>query len=234
VTTAPRTIAVLDHGFVRLVETWGHGDAGIPEAGIIEAARQSTQGSFRGWESDRKLLRYLHEHKHSTPFEFAGMVLEIRAPIMVVRQWERHRTQAYNEASARYAPLPDLYYMPTVERLMSEGGKQGGSVKGAPVLTEEVAQHFRALLEVTYQSFGEDYADSLAAGVPMELARLAMPVGWYSQLRASANLRNWLGFLTLRLDPAAEWEIRQYAEAVYELVRQAFPETARLFGEGRP
>ena len=56
-------IDVLDHGFVRFIESWGGGDHDEPEAGIIEAARQSTQGSFRGWDTDSKLLRYLYENK---------------------------------------------------------------------------------------------------------------------------------------------------------------------------
>src|SRR5688572_1581490 len=111
-------IKVLDHGYVRFIEAWGKGDAGVNEAGIIEAARQSTQGSFRGWEQDQKLLGFLFNNKppHATPFEFAGMVIEVQAPIFVFREWHRHRTQSYNEMSARYAPLPDLNYLPTVDR----------------------------------------------------------------------------------------------------------------------
>jgi thymidylate synthase (FAD) len=227
-------IPVLDHGFVRLVETWGDGDTRLPEAGIIEAARQSTQGSFRGWDADRKLLQFLHSHKHATPFEFAGMVIEVRAPIFVFREWHRHRTQSYNEMSARYAPLPDVAYVPTVERLMMGVGtnRQASAAAGAAKLTERVAERFRVELDQQYRAFAEHYTDALAVGVPKELARLAMPVGRYSQMRASTSLRNWLGFLTLRLDPAAQWEIRQYAEAVLVLVRQHFPQTAALFEEG--
>src|SRR3990167_3384931 len=122
--TMEAKINVLDHGFVRLVEVWGKGDAGEPEAGIIEAARQSTQGSFRGWELDEKLLRFLYcnDPKHATPFEFAGMVIEVQAPIFVFREWHRHRTQSYNEMSARYTPLPDVNYVPSVERLMINAG----------------------------------------------------------------------------------------------------------------
>lgn len=110
-------IPVLD-GYVRLVEYWGVGDAGCSEAGIVEAARQSTQGSFRGWTEDEKLLRTLakSEPAHAGPFEFAGMVVEVEAPIMVFREWHRHRTQGYNEMSARYAPLPNKDYVPTVDR----------------------------------------------------------------------------------------------------------------------
>lgn len=227
-------IDVLDHGFVRLVESWGHGDHGADmEAGIIEAARQSTQGSFRGWEADEKLLAYLHNNKHATPFEFAGMVLEVRAPVFVFREWHRHRTQSYNEMSARYAPLPDLNYVPTLDRVMLGAGKQGGAAKGAEALTEREAVSFLAQLESDYQRFDEVYQRSLAAGVPKEIARLGMPVGRYSQMRASACLRNWLGFLTLRLDPAAQWEIRQYAQAVGQVVAATFPRTWALF-EAQP
>ena len=80
-------IDVLDHGYVQLIETWGDGVDGDEdyEVGIIEAARQSTQASFRGWDEDAKLLRFLHKNNHSTPFEFAGMVIEVQAPIFVFR-----------------------------------------------------------------------------------------------------------------------------------------------------
>lgn len=230
---------VLDRGFVRFVEGWGGGDSRLAEAGIIEAARQSTQGSFRGWERDARLLRFLYENKHSTPFEFAGMVLEIRAPIFVFREWHRHRTQSYNEMSARYAPLPDLNYVPTAAHVYERAteralaNKQAGVVADADVLTEETAQRFVTRLQQAYDTFEYDYREALSDGVPKELARLAMPVGRYSQMRASANLRNWLAFLTLRLDPNAQWEIRQYAEAVAAIIDLAFPQTAALFRESR-
>ena len=229
---AARSIRVLDHGFVRLVESWGHGDARIDEAGIVEAARQSTQGAFRGWDKDAKLLRFLYNHKHASPFEFAGMVIEVRAPIFVFREWHRHRTQSYNEMSARYAPLPDMSYVPTVERLMmgSDGNNQQAlAIKGSTPLTIEAAEAFREKLIFSYADFDASYRQALDAGVPKELARLGMPVGRYSQMRASANLRNWLAFLTLRLDPAAQWEIRQYADAVFSIVQEHFPRTAALF-----
>lgn len=101
-------IKVLDHGYVKHIESWGNGEAGTSfavarsvldprydfECGIIEAARQSTQGSFRGWETDEKLLKYIFNNNHSTPFEFSGMVIEVQAPIFVFREWHRHRTQS--------------------------------------------------------------------------------------------------------------------------------------------
>lgn len=277
-------VKLLDHGYLRFVEAWGHGDAGGPdesfpgewespssadmECGIVEAARQSTQGSFRGWEDrvccecggnpsnyendlakqcptcdgrgyipgDARLLAYLDSHKHTTPFEFSGMTIEVQAPIMVFREWHRHRTQSYNEMSARYEPLPDLNYVPTVERLMMGGGhltKQAGTVKGAPVLTELDAIQERLDLIEDYQRDEQSYQRALRRGVPKELARLRLPVGRYSRMRATANLLNWLRFLTLRMAPDAQYEIRQYANTVGNLIAEHFPRTWKLFDSRR-
>jgi thymidylate synthase (FAD) len=253
-------IKVLDHGYVRLVEAWGHGDAGTPdfdledlivrdgkvsqdqltndfECGIVEAARQSTQGSFRGWEKDQRLLRHLFcsNPPHHTPFEFSGMVIEVQAPIFVFREWHRHRTQSYNEMSARYSPLPDLNYIPTIHRCLmtSETNKQAGTIKGAEELTLIDASVFREELDNMYQAQEEFYQKWLRRGVPKELARVDLPVGRYSRMRASTNLRNWLGFVTLRADPEAQWEIQQYANAVGSILAGQFPQTWSLYLEGR-
>ncbi len=224
---------ILDHGYVRFVESWGFGDAKISEAGIIEAARQSTQGSFRGWESDYKLMKFLSDNRHDSPFEFAGMVIEIQAPIFVFREWHRHRTQSYNEMSARYSPLPDFNYVPTLERLMigAGGNKQAGAVSNSLTLNVAYAEKFRSSLVRGYTQAETLYQEALAAGVPKELARTILPVGRYSRMRAVANLRNWIAFLSLRMDPAAQWEIRQYANAVAEITAEHFPKTWGLYVE---
>lgn len=224
-------IVVLNDGYVKHIESWGGGEAKIAEAGIVEAARQSTQGSFRGWDKDEKLLRFLWANKHSSPFEFAGMTIEVQAPIMVFREWHRHRTQSYNEMSARYSPMPDVNYIPSVERLMMSGGanRQAGAVAGSEELTTEKAETFRRLLGEGYARAEVDYQLALQHGVPKELARLVIPVGRCSRMRATANLRNWLAFLTLRMDPSAQWEIRQYADAVGRVIEQEFPKTWAIF-----
>lgn len=224
-------ISILDHGYIALVESWGSDER------IIEAARMSTQKGFEGWgpkedgsAGDERLLAYLYRNNHATPFEMAGLIVEVQAPIFVFREWHRHRTQSYNEMSARYAPLPDLNYIPTVERLMMGGGhltKQAGGT-GAQ-LTPHNAARFQVDLQRTYDDAQEDYESALRAGVPKELARLVLPVGRYSRMRASANLRNWLAFLTLRQAPNAQWEIQQYAHAVGQMVAEKFPRTWELF-----
>lgn len=229
-------IKVLDYGYIRFVESWGRGDADLPEAGIVEAARQSTQGSFRGWDQDKKLLASLYNSKpqHSTPFEFAGMTIEIQAPIFVFREWHRHRTQSYNEMSARYEPLPDVNYIPDMERIMVNRGvkvknKQQAAAKDANEINPNTADSFRNTLKLIYGSLQRHYQQALDDGVPKELARIILPVGRYSRMRASANLRNWLAFLTLRADPNAQWEIQQYAIEVARIISVEFPVTYGLY-----
>jgi thymidylate synthase (FAD) len=248
-------IKVLDHGYIKLVESWGS------EERIIEAARMSTDGSFRQWEDkphnttcpdrdapllpapgcrycnavsgDERLLRRLWKMGHLTPFEMAGAIVEIQAPIMVFREWVRHRTQSFNELSARYTPMPDLNYVPTIERCMlnSLTNKQAGRAKGAEELTEEAAGRWLSELKYAYELIEQVYQNGLQLGVPKEVARLPVPVGRYSRMRASANLRNWLAFLTLRMDNAAQWEIRQYANELHNILQPIFPRTLALFAE---
>jgi thymidylate synthase (FAD) len=251
-------VHVLDHGYLERIEHWGSDER------IVEAARMSTGKGFLRWDEgtcpacspddetpgpgchscegkgrvrgDIHLIRRLWTMKHATPFEMAGMVIEVQAPIFVFREWHRHRTQSYNEMSARYTPLPDLNYIPTVERLMINAGggnKQAGTVAGAVALTESAAESFRIALKHTYARAQALYEEALAAGVPKELARIHLPVARYSRMRASANLRNWLAFLTLRMDATAQWEIRQYANIVGSLIAAHFPRTMALFEEGR-
>lgn len=96
---------------------------------------------FKDVPGDEKLLRHLYEAHHASPFEFAGMTIDVQAPIMCFREWHRHRTQSYSERSARYAPLPALDYLPTPERCMmlSKQNKQAGALKGSEELTLESA-----------------------------------------------------------------------------------------------
>lgn len=234
-------IKVLDHGYVKLIESWGAGQEGVDysepdhEVGIIEAARMSTGKGFQGWDKDEKLLTHLYVNKHNTPFEMAGMILEIKAPIFVFREWHRHRTQSYNEMSARYIPLPDENYFPAVERVLrgattATTNKQAQGTSQFPITENTVAKDLE-VLEALYTHAQESYKYLLTRGWPKELARLVVPVARYSRMRASANLRNWLAFLTLRLHPTAQWEIRQYAQAVEHMVRVTFPRTHKLFME---
>ncbi len=252
-------VSVLDHGYIQPVEAWGSDER------IVEAARMSTGKGFLGWgpiacpdcndgfisdqsetkcpkckgtcqlAGDEKLLKFLWDHKHGTPFEMAGLIIEVQAPIMVFREWHRHRTQSYNEMSARYTPLPDVNYMPTADRclVVNAKNKQAGAVAGADELTHESVLAWLEELADVYAHAERVYQSGLKRGIPKEIARLPVPVGRYSRMRASANLRNWLAFLTLRMDADAQWEIRQFANQVGSVIESAFPRVWELFSLGR-
>ena len=220
-------VSILDHGYIEFVEAWGSDER------IVEAARMSTQQGFKGWGTedapgDEKLLAYLWKNQHTSPFEMAGAIFEVRAPIFVFREWHRHRTQSFNEASARYAPLPDVNYLPTLERVTGQGSTANKQAQGIAPVDPVAAKMWLAHVELLYERAEAVYRAGLAAGVPKELARVVMPVGRYSTMRASANLLNWIKFLRLRCDPAAQWEIRQYANAVCEMLATRFPRTIAL------
>ena len=207
------------HGYVRLVESWGS------DEGIVAAARMSTDGAFRGWPQDERLLRRLWRDRHSSPFEQAGLAVEVRAPIFVLRQWQRHRTQSVNEESARYVALEAVDYAPTLDRVMSGGqSADNRQASGEPVTREAATTWLQALASLQAHAEGV-YQLGLEAGISRELARCALTVGRFSRMRASANLRNWLAFLALRLAPDAQPEIRDYARAVAALVAERFPRT---------
>jgi len=166
-----------------------------------------------------------------SPFEMAGMIIEVQAPIFVFREWHRHRTQSYNELSARYTELPDMFYIPSIERLMA--GKQGkrnkqGSEEG---FNKHMAEGLQTILRLATNQSRAMYNGLLSDGLSRELARLVIPVNQYSRMRASANLRNWLAFLELRQAEGAQWEIRCFADAVAKLVEENFPRTYALFKE---
>lgn len=180
---------------------------------------------------DEKLLSYLWKNGHTTPFEMAGFTIEVQAPILVFREWQRHRTFGYSEASARYAPLPSLDFLPTVERCMAGGGhlnKQAGA-HGQAVLTREGAEDWLAGLVKVYDIVEKHYQNGLQIGIPKEIARCSMVVARYSRMRATGNLRNWLHFLDLRTAPNAQQEIRDYAGVVAGLVAEKFPRTHALW-----
>lgn len=138
---------------------------------------------------------------------------------------------SFNELSARYTPLPDMNYMPTAERCLVVNGanKQANNSPGSRELTHDAAIFWLEQLKTLYVQAEDVYRLGLEIGIPKELARLPVPVARYSRMRASANLRNWLAFLTLRQAPNAQYEIRVFANALGEIIAEKFPRTWELF-----
>ena len=213
---------VLDNGYVRLVDVMG--DDTSPDSD----ARISTGAVARSDDQQTTLIRFLLRHKHTTPFEGSVMKFEVRAPIMVIREWFRHRTFSYNEESGRYKQLDALYYTPEAGRvsLQSKSNHQG-SGDAHPEAEQFVVQwrDEQVAFEEQYNALIQEH------NVARELARLNMPVSHYSTFVVTGNLLNWFRFLQLRMEGTAQYEIRVYAEAIFELARQYFPRSFEAFSD---
>lgn len=221
---AGEPIPVLDHGYLRYVAHLG--DDLTP----LEAARMST-GNATGVDhaKDAATRDYLWRHAHATPFEMAVLQIEVQVPIFVAREWHRHRTQSFNEASGRYMEMPALYYQPAMSRFQQQSttNKQGSQGEIEEALRQEMLQR----MEDEQQLVRRNYEWYLANGLTREVARIDLPLSQYTRFRAQANLRNWLHFLKLRLAENAQYEIRMYANTLAKLVEMLWPETWAVFVE---
>jgi len=238
------SIKVLDHGFVRLVSymqpadshmTVVHNDKWTGDLEIVRNARVSFDADWRTGEDEGKDERLIHrmmEGRHSSPFESMVFTFEVKAPIFVFRQWHRHRTWSYNEVSARYAELPEEFYVPEPQQVgvQSKNNKQARELPGfhegsdllhAEISTSAITAHCEGSFLV--------YQELLARGVPRELARGVLPVNAYSRMFATVDLHNLFHFLELRLYEHAQYEIRVYAEALLQLIRDVVPLSVKAF-----
>ena len=218
-------VPVLDHGFVGLIDHMGNDSA------IVQAARVSYGAGTKQVQDDRNLIRYLMRHEHTTPFEMCSVKFHIKLPIFVMRQLVRHRTASMNEYSARYSVLTDEFYIPELENIQpqSTSNKQG---------REEGMWDFekkRGIQHAFQRSFYNAYKEYLLLlgndddGLARELARSVLPVGGYTECYWTANLKNFLHMARLRMDPHAQWEIRKFADAMYQLTKPLFPEACQAF-----
>ena len=216
-------IKVLDHGHIGLVDSMGN------DLSIVRNARVSYDAEWRTGEdsgSDTKLINYLYNNGHNTPFEAVTLTFDIKAPIFVFRQWHRHRTQSYNELSARYRELPEEFYVPDLEQITTQStdNKQMRTTDINPyadVIAQDITGQNRSAFKM--------YRDLLDLGCPRELARSVLPVGTYSHMFATMNLHNLFKFLGERLHEHAQYEIRVYAEAILELIRDVAPVAVAAF-----
>jgi thymidylate synthase (FAD) len=130
--------------------------------------------------------------------------------------------------SARYTQMPDIHYLPESSRVkaQSKSNKQGTSEQELP---PEIIEEFLRRTKEDQDRIYANYQWALDNGIAREIARINTPVSRYSKMVASANLLNWLKFLKLRMPMAAQWEIRQYANAVAQIVAEKFPRTWDLF-----
>ena len=225
-------IPVLDHGFIRVIDYMGD------DAAVVQAARVSYGAGTKKVREDAGLINYLMRHRHTSPFEMCELKVHVKMPIFVARQWLRHRVASANEVSGRYSILDREFYMPGAENLAAQA-KTNRQGRG-DVLTEQEATRVLALLrDDAARAYGHyeemlnevdgQVVDPERQGLARELARMNLPVNLYTQLYWKMDLHNLLHFLSLRADAHAQYEIRVYAEALLDVVKQWVPLTHAAF-----
>jgi len=191
------------------------------DAAIVEAARVSYQTGTKATRTDRALIRYLMRHKHTSPLEMCEVKLHIRAPIFVLRQWIRHRTAAVNEESGRYSEIREEFFAPALGDIgpQSRDNKQGRT-DGFTVEQQAAVQE---IIEANNDFAYGQYRGLLAQDLARELARVVLPLTAYSSFYWKIDLHNLFHFLALRTDSHAQKEIRDYADAILEIIEPLFP-----------
>lgn len=226
-----KRVQVLDKGWIELVDMLPHPSANITgDLAIVNAARVSFMGESKGSDKDKKLLFYLLRNHHTSPFEMVEFKFRVRAPLITWWQWVRHRTWNFNAQSGRYTPFEENdFYVPEVWRKQAVSNKQASEGEVDPemnkVLIDNLIQHYE-------QSF-QLYEVALKAGVSKEMARLYLPgFSVYYTWVAKVDAHNLMHFLKLRMASDAQYEIRAYAEAIYqEFFKPTLPWTAEAFEE---
>jgi thymidylate synthase (FAD) len=207
-------------GFVKIIDVLG-ADTTIVNAARVSYGKQTTEMN----ENDIKLLRYLADHEHSSPFRHCYIQMHVKAPEFVARQWYKHivgteytfKDTGWNEISGRYVTYDLEAYKPEVLLKQSQSSKQGSSTE--PVANEELAAKFHKSIEDSLAVYNE----LVNAGVAKEQARMVLPLSFYTEWYWTASLQAVCHFVNLRTDSHAQNEIREYARAVDELVKDLFP-----------
>ena len=241
-TNATELTPVLDKGFVQLLDTMPklRNDNVINssnftnlDSAVVAAARASYGNELKGRLQDIKLLRYLIEHEHSSPLEQVIYQFRIKCPLMVLGHFVRHRTARLNVQSFRYVEAKeDEFYIPKEWRFQDKENKQksyASSQNEIAVMSNEITDYILALDLHIEQSI-RLYKKLLRLGVAKEQARLFLPANaQYTTFIYQMDLRNLLHFLHLRLGEGAQWETRQYAQAMLEYVKDKNPMTVQIY-----
>ena len=193
------------------------------DADVVNAARVSFGKTIMSiTERDEKLIAYLIEHDHTSPFEHNQLSFRVKCPIYVARQWMRHRMNSYNEISYRYTQAPVEFYTPRAWRYQDTVNKQAslGSFE-----SDEQTKLYNDTITTCFKT----YETLMAGGVAREQARGVLPSCTYTQFIFTCNLHSLMHFLRLRLHPGAQYEIRCYAQGMLTLAQEHFPASLRAW-----
>ena len=206
-------------GFVKLLDVMGDDEE------VENSARISYGEGTRKVNQTRNLIRYLMRHKHTSPFEMCEVKFHLKLPIFIMRQLVRHRTANLNEYSGRYSVMSNEFYLPEGDYLAKQSttNNQG---RGEPLESQGLLQfEFNRI----YDGASMAYQVLLEHDLSREVARALLPVANYTECIWKIDLHNFFHFVKLRSDSHAQREIRDYADAMYELVKPNFPICCEAF-----
>jgi thymidylate synthase (FAD) len=219
-----KEIKVLDKGFIRLVDYYGS------DSRIVQSARVSYGAGTKTVREDKMLIDYLWMNEHTSPFEQVVFTFHCKLPIFIARQWIRHRTARVNEISGRYSVMKDEFYIPDEKHvsLQSKDNKQGRATDDVPA---ELRAKVLDIINSNNKTSFEHYESMVEDGIAKELARISLPLNLYTEWYWQIDLKNLLHFLKLRMDHHAQYEIREYANAMAEVVKVVCPYVWESFEE---
>ena len=185
-------------------------------------------------DKDKKLIRYLIKHKHTSTLEHCFVTFRVKVPLFIRSQHHRHRTWSYNEISRRYTAEKLEFYEPKVFATQHENNRQASNRNN--LIDPKIASYGKTASE-TIRIFHNEafnlYNELMDAGVCREQARGVLPQNLYTEYYASANLNNILKFIELRRHEGAQWEIQKVAEAMLQILEGLYPETLKAYNEVR-
>lgn len=202
---------------------------------VVNAARVSFAKEKNEIDNkDIKLINYLMNHNHSSPFEHCAITFKFTVPLFIRSQHHRHRTWSYNEISRRYTSVDMKFYSPKQYRTQHESNRQASKDELInPVLnssylsigfentSEAVTMHNTRSLAL--------YNAMLEAGVCREQARGVLPQNLYTEYFGTVNLHNLLKFISLRSHKGAQWEIQRVADACLDIAKIHFPHSVKSY-----
>jgi len=206
-------------GFVKLLDVMGDDEE------VENSARISYGEGTRKVNQTRNLIRYLMRHKHTSPFEMCEVKFHLKLPIFIMRQLVRHRTANLNEYSGRYSVMSNEFYLPEGDYLAKQSTTN--SQGRGEVLEQQGLLQFE--FNRIYDGASMAYQVLLEHDLSREVARALLPVANYTECIWKIDLHNFFHFVKLRSDSHAQREIRDYADAMYELVKPNFPLCCEAF-----
>lgn len=210
-------------GNVQLVQHVG-GDLDVVNAAKVSFDKHSSEMG----KGERALIRFLMREQHGSPFEHNSFTFKVKAPIFVVREWQRHRIGvSYNEVSGRYVEMKPEFYIPQMARMQKGKPGQYYFVQGTKFQTWWLRFHSKMAVKAEYRR----YKRLLKMGIAKEQARIVLPNSLYTEFYFTCNARSLMNFIELRSQQTAMWEIRKYAEAMLFLWGKHMPTTAMTFQE---